>query len=411
VLTALQILGAVPLAILPVGLLFALISGRSLVVGLLAYPLICGLLWWGSAVAFRRGRVTLAIILSAVPTLPSLALIGYIVAGLASPLAHVLTGYDPVHEMVAEGYAREVVSTELAYAGLNQGSFGDLNCLKEPQACLGPGYHGPAILAYFRVPPEGPGYRFAFHPGRVTSSPRSFATFAFTAVPLTRGKDRSFCADDRAALCVLPSGVEPRVVDGHCADPCQQEGELIKRSAIADSASVATPEAPSPTAAVPSPSPVPRSARPRPVASTAVATGSASARPSPVDDLAPPPPAPTPHRTLADSIQGTEDVPRRVGGPVSEPRQLRYVEPRLPHNLPKDVPASVVLDCTISRQGKVVDVRILKGHPAVDAAVIDAVRQWIYAPVLLDGVPVVVVTTVTLPLRNRPPHAEPGGEG
>jgi protein TonB len=60
------------------------------------------------------------------------------------------------------------------------------------------------------------------------------------------------------------------------------------------------------------------------------------------------------------------------------------------------VQGNVVLDCTISREGRVVDVKVLSGHVLLQPAAVEAVRQWLYRPTLLNGVPVPVVMTVTV---------------
>jgi len=56
----------------------------------------------------------------------------------------------------------------------------------------------------------------------------------------------------------------------------------------------------------------------------------------------------------------------------------------------------VILECTISPQGRVNDVKILRGIPLLDQAAVEAVRQWVYTPTLLNGVPVPVIMTVTV---------------
>jgi protein TonB len=56
----------------------------------------------------------------------------------------------------------------------------------------------------------------------------------------------------------------------------------------------------------------------------------------------------------------------------------------------------VILECTISPQGKVVAVKTVRGVPMLDEAAIQAVRQWEYTPTLLNGVPVPVIMTVTV---------------
>jgi len=44
-------------------------------------------------------------------------------------------------------------------------------------------------------------------------------------------------------------------------------------------------------------------------------------------------------------------------------------------------------------------VKILRGIPLLDAAAIEAVKQWVYTPTLLNGVPVPVIMTVTVNFR------------
>jgi len=41
-------------------------------------------------------------------------------------------------------------------------------------------------------------------------------------------------------------------------------------------------------------------------------------------------------------------------------------------------------------------VRILRSIPLLDAAALEAVRQWEYSPTLLNGVPIPVLITVTV---------------
>jgi len=44
----------------------------------------------------------------------------------------------------------------------------------------------------------------------------------------------------------------------------------------------------------------------------------------------------------------------------------------------------------------VADVKVLRGLPLLDQAAIEAVRQWVYTPTLLNGEPVPVMMTVTV---------------
>ncbi len=87
----------------------------------------------------------------------------------------------------------------------------------------------------------------------------------------------------------------------------------------------------------------------------------------------------------------------RVGGVISEPRKVKHVPPVYP-NIAKvaRIQGVVILECTISPQGRVESVRPLRGVPALDEAAVEAVKQWVYTPTLLGGVPVAVVMTVTV---------------
>jgi protein TonB len=87
----------------------------------------------------------------------------------------------------------------------------------------------------------------------------------------------------------------------------------------------------------------------------------------------------------------------RVGGQIKEPKKLKNVNPTYP-DIAKQarVQGVVILECTISPQGKVTNVTLLRGIPLLDQAAIDAVKQWVYTPTLLNGVPVPVIMTVTV---------------
>jgi len=90
----------------------------------------------------------------------------------------------------------------------------------------------------------------------------------------------------------------------------------------------------------------------------------------------------------------------RVGGQIKEPKKLKDIKPVYP-DIAKQarVQGVVILECTISPQGKVTDVKVLRGIPLLDSAAIEAVRQWVYTPTLLNGVPVPVIMTVTVNFR------------
>ena len=101
-------------------------------------------------------------------------------------------------------------------------------------------------------------------------------------------------------------------------------------------------------------------------------------------------------------VGGLPDAPPpqqavRVGGNIKEPKKLKNVPPAYP-DIAKQarVQGVVILECTISPQGKVQDVKVLRGIPLLDEAAKEAVKQWVYTPTLLNGVPVPVIMTVTV---------------
>jgi protein TonB len=87
----------------------------------------------------------------------------------------------------------------------------------------------------------------------------------------------------------------------------------------------------------------------------------------------------------------------RVGGEIEEPKKVKNVSPVYPEAAKRARSQGVViLECNISPEGRVTDVKVLRGVPLLDQAAIDAVRQWVYTPTLLNGTPVAVVMTVTV---------------
>jgi TonB family protein len=102
----------------------------------------------------------------------------------------------------------------------------------------------------------------------------------------------------------------------------------------------------------------------------------------------------------APSAQKATDKPVRIGGRISEPRRVSYVEPLYP-DLAKAARAQgqVVLECTLSVAGTVEGITVVGGHPLLRNAAVEAVRRWRYVPTLLNGVPVAVVLRVTVDFR------------
>ena len=95
--------------------------------------------------------------------------------------------------------------------------------------------------------------------------------------------------------------------------------------------------------------------------------------------------------------EGTGTGPIRPGGDIKAPVRTVYVAPVYP-NIASTAGfgGMVVLECTIDPTGHVTDVRVITGHPLLNEAATNAVRQWRYTPTRLNGVPVAVLMTVTV---------------
>lgn len=86
-----------------------------------------------------------------------------------------------------------------------------------------------------------------------------------------------------------------------------------------------------------------------------------------------------------------------MGGSVQEAKLIRKVEPEYPELAKRArVQGVVILQVLVDEQGNVADVKIIRGHPLLNQAAVEAVKQWKYSPTLLNGEPVPVVATVTV---------------
>jgi TonB family protein len=91
-------------------------------------------------------------------------------------------------------------------------------------------------------------------------------------------------------------------------------------------------------------------------------------------------------------------APVRVGGAIREPVKLKDVRPDYPQEARRErIQGLIVLECTIGPDGRVVEARPLQGeHQILIDAAIEAVKQWRYAPTLVNGVAVPIIMTVTV---------------
>jgi protein TonB len=105
-----------------------------------------------------------------------------------------------------------------------------------------------------------------------------------------------------------------------------------------------------------------------------------------------PPPPPPPRPKKIDPV--------RVGGQVQESKILRKVLPVYPELAKRArVESVVILEVNVDEEGNVTNIRVLKSHPLLEQAAIEAVKQWKYSPTLLNNEPVPVVATVTVEFK------------
>ena len=85
----------------------------------------------------------------------------------------------------------------------------------------------------------------------------------------------------------------------------------------------------------------------------------------------------------------------RVSSGVQSGLLVRRVNPTYPPLARQArIQGVVLLQAEISKEGNIVNLQLISGHPMLAPAAIDAVKQWKYKPYLLNGEPVEVETQV-----------------
>ena len=93
----------------------------------------------------------------------------------------------------------------------------------------------------------------------------------------------------------------------------------------------------------------------------------------------------------------------RIGGKIAPPRVIRRIEPVYPNlAVAARLSAIVVLEAEVDIRGFVKTVKVLSGHPLFDDPALEAVRQWRYQPLLLNGEPTGFILSVVINFNLRP---------
>jgi len=108
-----------------------------------------------------------------------------------------------------------------------------------------------------------------------------------------------------------------------------------------------------------------------------------------VPSAAPPPPPPPKEEKKA--------APQRIkiGGSVQQAKLVRQPKPVYPP-LAKQarITGTVHLSAIIAKDGTIQKLEVIGGHPLLIPSALEAVKQWVYQPTLLNGEPVEVQTTI-----------------
>lgn len=100
------------------------------------------------------------------------------------------------------------------------------------------------------------------------------------------------------------------------------------------------------------------------------------------------PPPPPPVKVAA---------PKRItiGGNVQQAKLVRQPKPVYPPLAKQARISGVVhLAALISKDGTIQDLKVISGHPLLIPSALEAVKQWVYQPTLLNGEPVEVSTQI-----------------
>jgi periplasmic protein TonB len=89
--------------------------------------------------------------------------------------------------------------------------------------------------------------------------------------------------------------------------------------------------------------------------------------------------------------------PVRIGGQVQAPALVKRVEPIYPFIAQHaSIDGIVILDAIVDERGRVKSLKVLRGHPLLARAATEAVEQWLYEPLRLNGTPTAFELTVSL---------------
>lgn len=100
---------------------------------------------------------------------------------------------------------------------------------------------------------------------------------------------------------------------------------------------------------------------------------------------------------ILEAAIGDVLAPLPAVGDVKQPRLIKRVDPVYPDIARESrVEGIVVIEARTDVYGRVAGLRLLRSVPLLDEAALDAVRQWVYEPMIVNGRPRGVIFTVTV---------------
>ena len=110
----------------------------------------------------------------------------------------------------------------------------------------------------------------------------------------------------------------------------------------------------------------------------------------------------------APSVPPAADGTKRItiGGNVQQAKLVSQPKPVYPPLAKQARISGVVhLAAIIGKEGNVINLAVISGHPLLIPSAIEAVKQWVYQTTLLNGEPVEVITQIDVnyTLSDDPP--------
>lgn len=121
-----------------------------------------------------------------------------------------------------------------------------------------------------------------------------------------------------------------------------------------------------------------------------------------------------PESVAAELLCGSSTAPSTTQNGQMEQRESeesRLCGPFVPPSYPAEaqqqrIQGSVYLDGVISTTGEIRELRVIRGHPLLVPAAVEAVKRWRYRPYYVRGTPVEVETAITVNFKLSKPKKQ-----